>query len=313
MGGATNKLPGISDDMTLEEFEEQWDVFYITAHGALLTKNIIVPEDTYILNTVPSLSACRLKRTDPRLNRFYEDAYQTNFMNFIKNPKELVESLYNKTDIIPYIFQPNLQESTPKTSIYEPADNIHDIILRFKSHMVPLKNRATRGHTHFAATGIFKLPISRETKILKNKHFRDIGIASLLRSEINEGTKSRLKAAGIAVNKKLTNDEMTSKLALANREYQSQPDNLISKIIGNSSQTDFKLSALMAHPELQASPGKKRLIIVHTCKRAHGINNATAKRIRAESRGRIVASAAQRLNLLGQFQAARAKLNENKE
>jgi hypothetical protein len=291
-GGATNRLPGISEDTTLAEFEAEWDVFYIAAHGALLSKNITVPRDTYILNTVPSLSACRLKRTDRRLNKFYENKYNANFMNFIRNPKTLVESLYN-ANILTLMQQYNANEINPKTSIYEPTDEVHDMIFSFKSHIVPSAQRATRGHTHFAAAGIFKLPISSAAKELKARHWREIGLLSLA------GTTP--------------NAEMTEKLQAANTEYMNIPENIIGKIIASSGgQTEFTLSTLMGRPELQPTPGKKRFIIVHSCKRLHGINKNTAKQIRAESRGRIIASAFKRSNALGQFERAKAKLmNKN--
>jgi hypothetical protein len=268
-GGAINKLPGIPKGMKLRDFLSKWDVFYIRAHGGLLPSKFKVPNNTYILHTVPSSLACTFRVNSEQLDKFYEGndetlGFEEEFMEFIEDPRSVFPFIYKNV--------PKKANLPDITSIYEPDDKVYDVSLSFASHTVRDENMASGGITHFIVPGIFKLPMSAEVKRERNAGFRNI--TSKL-----DMPRNRLQ------------EELTKK----DREFIAQKSNLLKGIIArNPGKYNYDLSEIISQPELQASAGKQRFIIVHACKSIIGLppNNLaqTKKRVRSESINRIIDS-----------------------
>jgi hypothetical protein len=262
-GGAIDKLPDIKKG-DLVDFNNNWDVIYIRAHGLLLDSTFEVPPDKYILNSVPSTQSCYFPVDSPVLDGFYTDDFGTDFMEFIANPRVIFRNIYSPSMV------GNLRkkgESSPVTSIYEPGDVVNDVLLQFESHVVAKNNIATKGITHFIVPGIFKLPIPNFTK-----HLRD----TLIRR-----VRSRLS---------MNNEALKGELMSADDEFIRAPGNLLTSIVArNRDRKDYNLTELLSMPELQPADGKKLFVIVHACKSSHSANNVKA-RIRRASVNRILAS-----------------------
>lgn len=303
-GGAINKLPNIPNSMTLAEFEDKYDVFYVSAHGGLLDSDFIVPENTYLLHSVPSTYVCKMAGDDERLNRFYTptDKYNNNsydndnFMSFIRNPRIVFETIYTPNNNVVSLFGANniVKQQSKVTSIYEPADEVPDVILQFYSYYV--QPTAETGSSHFIAPGIFKIPMTKNTKYL-----RDSSLAAIARMT-REGAPK---------------DVLERELAAKDSEFLKLPENLLAPIIKSTGKHTFKLSELLTFRELgagrtSAGDSKKRLFIIHACKSMMGSNNSVKGRRRAESVNRIRATRVRRANLLSQFLRARNQL-ENQE
>lgn len=270
-GGVDNKLPGIPPKMKLKDFEAQWDVFYIRAHGGLILEEFTVPENTFILHTVPSTIPCTLYVNSEPLDRFYKGndntpGYDDEFMEFIHNPRGVFPFIFNKL--------PSAASLPDVTGIYEPKDKVEDIMLQFASHIVEFKNMKSGGKTHFIVPGIFKIPMSRGVKGERDRTIRDI---------------NRKLASG------MPSEMLLVELKKANSDFIKIKDNLLKPIIERySGKNSFLLSKILSEPELQPSAGKKRFVIVHACKSLSGPNNnntrAVKKLIRQKSINRILDS-----------------------
>jgi hypothetical protein len=307
-GGAINKLPNIPNSMTLEEFEDEYDVFYVSAHGGLVDSDFIVPKNTYLLHSVPSTFVCKMAGDDERLNRFYgqvddynDEGYSTNtFMPFIRNPRIVFEKIYRENNQLVRTFfntsstTNDLKRQSNITSLYEPSDIVPDVILQFYSYYV--QPTAETGSSHFIAPGIFKIPMTKNTKSLRDSSFA--AIARMTREGASKAVLER---------------ELTAK----DSEFLKLPENLLAPIVNRTNKNTFKLSELLTFRELAASRtsdggSKKRLFIIHACKSMMVTNNSVRGRRRATSVNRILASRLHRSNLPTQFRLARTKL-ENQE
>ena len=268
-GGAIDKLPGVNDRTELEDFNREWDVIYIRAHGALLEGQLDVPPNTYILNSIPSTLACLFPVTDRSLNSFYAgDDYDTDFIDFIHNPQATFRHIYRRQHLPTTKEQKEISEIT---AIYEPGDRIYDALLQFKSHVVPKAEFGTRGKTHFIVPGIFKLPIPKQTKTERNK------LIVRVNSQLHT----------------LSNVAIQKLLNTADSNFVKQAGNLLNPIIEREGASEYNLSQLLTFPELQPTPGKKLFIIIHAC-RSSSLPNAERRVVRAKSVNRIIASEAAR-------------------
>jgi hypothetical protein len=280
-GGATKKFPGVTNETTLEEFEREWDVFYISAHGGILDDTIKVPENTYILSTTPTTELCHMHPDLKKLGILYENnnakdiSYKQNFMNFAKKPRLLVPFLYKRSQIATY--RPGSNNIPLVTSIYEPKDEIQDMSFAFSSHVVKKENQATKGITHFVVPGIFKLPMSKSVKTTRN--------------ELLKNTREKVKAEILV-------KDLETLLEKANTEYIGLNENLVKDIKKELNIEDNKLllSQILHSKHTQASPGKKRFFLIHTCKEIIGKHNEEHKKShRSVSVGRIIKSEVARL------------------
>ncbi len=264
-GGAINRLPGIPKGMELRDFLSKWDVFYIRAHGGLLPSKFKVPNNTYILHTVPSSIACTFRVNSEQLDKFYEGnddtlGFEDEFMEFIEEPRSVFPFIYKNV--------PKKENLPDVTSIYEPDDKVYDVSLSFASHTVRAENMASGGITHFIVPGIFKLPMSAEVKRERNAGVRNIT------SKLNM-PRNRLQ------------EELTKK----DREFIAQKSNLLKGIIArNPGKYNYDLSEILSQPELQASAGKQRFIIVHACKSVMGLSKNMKRLVRSDSINRIINS-----------------------
>lgn len=274
-GGAIYRLRNVTDAMTLAEFERLYDVFYISAHGGLESKEFSVPKDTYLLHSIPSTFKCFLAANDTKLDRFYqpEDKYNTSnayglledgeehFMKFIKNPKIVFPHIYNKSQLSEIVKFTN-NRFAEVTSIYEPDDFVNDVLLQFYSYSV--EPTAAGGITHFIAPGIFKIPMSYNIKRIRDEYL--FTIQSM---------------------RGVPKDVIDAELKAKDTKFINLKGNLIKSIIERERRREFKLSSLLKMPELQAAPGKKRLLIIHACKSTFA-NNTTKKQIRRQSLSRFL-------------------------
>lgn len=264
-GGAINKLPGIPNGMKLRDFLSKWDVFYIRAHGGLLESKFKVPNNTYILHTVPSSLACTFRVNSEQLDKFYEGnddtlGFEDEFMEFIEEPRSVFPFIYKNI--------PKMEHLPDVTSIYEPDDRVYDVTLSFASHTVREENMASGGVTHFIVPGIFKLPMSTEVK-----------------RERNAGVRNIARKLG------MPRDKLQEELTKKDREFIELRSNLLKEIMKrNPGRHQFDLSEILRQPELQAAPGKKRFIIVHACKSTMGLPNNLKRLVRRNSINRIIES-----------------------
>jgi hypothetical protein len=275
-GGATKKLPGVTYDTTLEEFENKWDVFYISAHGGILNDTINLSKNTYILNTAPTTEVCRMHPDLKRFGILYDNndksviSYKENFMNFAKKPRTLVPFLYKRSQIIEY--KPANSNIPLVTSIYESGDEIYDMSFAFSSHVVKNENQATKGITHFIVPGIFKLPISKYVKNVRNELLKD--------------TRGKVK-------EKLPSKELEKVLETANTTFINLEENLLKDIKSELgvNKNELLLSDILNSSKLQPDAGKKRLILIHACKVILEKHNEEHKKAhRRFSVGRIIQS-----------------------
>ena len=252
-GGAINKLPGIPKGMKLAKFRSEWDVFYIRAHGSLDPDVYEVPANTYILHTVPSTIPCTFRVNSEQLDKFYMGndntlGYNEEFMEFIEDPRSVFPSIYKDL--------PNNASVPDITSIYEPNDLVSDVILSFASHVVRKQDMAQGGSTHFIVPGIFKLPMSKAVKSERNSSIRDI------QRKLN-----------------MNNTKLQKELTEKDTEFINLRENLLKPILArNPGITHFNLSEIIKQPELQASAGKERFIIVHACKSLTGLDSDPKKK-----------------------------------
>lgn len=276
-GGAIDKLPDVTDAMTLVEFESKYDVFYIRAHGGLLSTQFTVPRNTYLLHSVPSTLSCTFPVDDERLDRFYKPEGRYNasnsygiiepnetddhFMKFVKNPKSLFEYTYSKRNLAEF-HRFNDDRIPARTSIYEPYDSVNDITLQFYSHSVV--SSAEGGVTHFIAPGIFKIPISNGIKKLRDNYLE-------------------------VINSLRTSPHIDSELEKVDRDFISKKENLL-HLIANKDKYTVELSELLSMPQLQPAKGKKRLVIIHACKSAPSATEKEKKAVRRRSIERVIGS-----------------------
>jgi hypothetical protein len=304
-GGAINKLRNIPAGMTLNEFEDKYDVYYISAHGGLLGEKFVVPEMTYLMHSVPSTYTCRLAGDDENLDRFYrpranenEGYNDENFMAFIQNPRTLFGTIYrSNNELLRDLFvspnntrYQNLKYQSEITSIYEPGDEVRDVILQFYSYYV--EATAEGGTSHFIAPGIFKIPMSSQTK-----RTRDALLADIRRL----GPRAPRNVVG-------------KTLKAADREFTNLPGNILGQIVNRTKRNTFRLSELLDFRELEAGTSstgepKKRLFIIHACKSMSGSANNDRRRVRSESVNRIKVTKIRNANLPSQFNRARRQLN----
>jgi hypothetical protein len=287
-GGAAKKFPGITSETTLEEFENKWDVFYIRAHGGILNDELIIPNNTYILNTIPTAEYCAFPIDDKKLDLLYEEKYKTNFMDFIKNPHSLVPYLYTKEklkkltneDIVPFV-----------TSIYEPSDNIFDMSFTFNSHIVNKDKESTSGRSHFIVPGIFKIPISSSIKNTRNELLKKAREKiSFTREELQKPNLNK-ETEGKIVN------ELDKLLKSSDEKYINIEGNLLKDIrseLGMYKSTVL-LSDILKSTYTQPTQGKKRLFLIHACKVIIGKHTGeNVKSHRAISVARILSSKTRR-------------------
>jgi hypothetical protein len=302
-GGAINKLPNIPNSMTLAEFEDKYDVFYISAHGGILDTNISVPGNTYLMHSIPSTYVCKLAGDDEKLNRFYkpssgnDDAYdEDNFMEFIRNPRIVFETIYRQDNqLVSRVFATNnnnFKRQSKITSIYEPGDEVPDVILQFYSYFV--QATAEGGASHFIAPGIFKIPMSTNIKSVRDKSL------DAIRRMTSEGAP-----------RSILERELTAK----DNEFIQLSGNLLGPIKKRTGKNTFRLSELLEFRELAAGrtstgESKKRLFIIHACKSMSGIANNDRCRRRAASVNRIRDSLLFRSNIPSQISRLRAQLEE---
>ena len=275
-GGATKKLPGVTQEMTLEEFEKKWDVFYISAHGGILDNTIKLLDNTYILNTAPTTELCHMHPDLKKFGILYENnnkdviSYKQNFMEAIKKPRLIVPFLYKRSQISDYT--PGANNIPLVTSIYEPKDELYDMTFVFNSHVVKNENEATKGISHFVVPGIFKLPISKTVKNVRNELLKD--------------TRGKIK-------EKLPEKELEKILENANTSYIKLEENILKDIKSELGIKENKLllSDILNSSYLKPGEGKKRLIIIHACKEIIGKHNEeNVKARRRQSISRIITS-----------------------
>jgi hypothetical protein len=309
-GGAINKLRNIPAGMTLKEFEDKYDVFYISAHGGLLKEKIKVPGMTYLLHSIPSTLVCKMAGDDEKLDRFYSpsDKYNDNgynddnFMSFIRSPRIVFETIYKpNNELVGNLFvnpnnkrYKNLIRQSKITSIYEPGDEVRDVILQFYSYYV--QPTAAAGTSHFIAPGIFKIPMTPKTKNIRDVSFADIRRLGPTAPE----------------------EVVKSKLSQADSDFTNLPENILGKIVSRTGMNTFKLSDLLNFRELDAGKSstgedKKRLFIIHACKSMMEKNNNDEGRARSESVNRVKMTRILNANLPSQLRTARRKLNEQQE
>ena len=296
-GGAINKLRNIPAGMALNEFEDKYDVFYISAHGGLLRESFVVPEMTYLMHSVPSTFTCRLAGDDEKLDRFYrpgenEGYNDENFMAFIQNPRILFGTIYRSNNALlrDLVVNQNKKYQSEITSIYEPGDEVRDVTLQFYSYYV--EPTAEGGVSHFIAPGIFKIPMLSHTKHTRDALFADI------------------RRLGPTAPRSV----VEKKLRAADKEFTSLPGNILGQIVNRTHTNTFKLSDLLNFRELEAgmsSTGerKKRLFIIHACKSMTGSTNNDRRRARSESVNRIKVTQIRNANLPSQMNRARRQLN----
>jgi hypothetical protein len=275
-GGARKKLPGVTEEMTLEEFEKKWDVFYISAHGGISDDTITMAKNTYILNTTPTTEVCRMHPDLKKLGILYENdnkhviSYKSDFMEAIRKPRLIVPFLYKRSQLTDY--KPGSNDIPLVTSIYEPSDEIYDMTFVFNSHVVKNENQETKGITHFVVPGIFKLPMSKHVKNVRNELLKD--------------TRGKIK-------EKLPEKELEKILENANTSYIKLEENLLKDIKSELGIKENKLllSDILNSSYLQPSIGKKRLILIHACKSIIGKHNEeNIKAHRRYSLSRIILS-----------------------
>lgn len=284
-GGAVAVLPNVERIATavqprvgtrkktrLEMFNDEYDVFFIAAHGTLLQdSNYVVPPDTYISNL--SASGCELVHNEELERVFYSISsgnnessantysYDTDFWNYLTTPK------YNTK------IKPNNNSSKPTTSIYEPGDSVPDNSLSFLNTIF------------FGGIGIFKVPIP-EYVLTTKKRLAKKFIDAL--DTLHSRKQLRVTPQGLPVFTK----EFQYFLDDLSVEFIRTTGNLFHPILkrqGPEVVNPFEctLSKLLKEPELQPAPGKKRLIILQTCR---GLsvkpNRITLSRIRRSSLNR---------------------------
>jgi ankyrin repeat protein len=156
-GGGTYMLPGIDAIDTLEDFEKEWDTYYLSAHGILMEDEpmITIPKNVYILfmgnagtlcynsKLTQEFEQCLIKREDKCGVR--HGTYETNFLPVMKNLKKVFPYIYDPTKIT--IQSPSEDVST---SIYEPGDKIYDIFLEFMNT------------NYYAIRGLFQVPLEKD-------------------------------------------------------------------------------------------------------------------------------------------------------
>jgi hypothetical protein len=155
-GGGTYKLPGVDKIKTLNEFENKWDTFYISAHGTLLEKKeIVVPDNTYILfmgsagylcynnKFGQEFEQCLIQKEDPCEVR--HGSYNKKFLSVMKNLRKVFPSIYHPKKI-----QARSPSEDVETSIYEPNDQIYDVKLDFYNS------------TFYNLRGVFQVPLQND-------------------------------------------------------------------------------------------------------------------------------------------------------
>ena len=267
-GGAIDKLPGVTNATELDDFNRDWDVIYIRAHGLILPDPLDVPADTFILNSIPSTMTCLFPVRDPAFDSFYAGDYNDDFIDFIRDPKATFRHIYTRRHLPT---SKERKEVSEITSIYEPDDIIYDTLLQFKSHVVPKAEYSTKGATHFIVPGIFKLPIPQQTKTERNKLIRRVNLQRNI----------------------LSNAAVQALLNNADSTYVGEAGNLLNPIIKREKVKEYTLSNLLTFPELQPAPGKKLFIIIHACRSAN-MPNDKKRMVRRNSVNRILASEAAR-------------------
>ncbi len=313
-GGSVHKLPNINTIATnsrakriskLKEFESKYDVFFIVAHGAILpTKSYTVPSapETYILNL--SASGCdlthneRLERifygntNDNSINIMNSGDYEAYFWNFL-NPEYTAK---NK----PIFFNPNDPtaniEGQEKTAIYTPGEQVPDNSLEFINR------------DFFGGIGVFKVPIHPivlQKKIKFSKDF-DIEMNKLIDDnklsipnygkDSTKMTPQEIQARNAAIEQ--LKPQLSTFVKEKDKEFINLEGNRFKTILerrnrqGKRTPYSMNLSELIQEPELQPGPGKKRLIILQTCRGFYGLRIASSilpiykQQVRAASIGR---------------------------
>lgn len=157
-GGAIHKLPsevapttGAKVSTLIENFFTNNALYYVDGHGALLDATYIVPENTYIFHAGVS------GKTISSQYCKYEKKYigENDIMDLVQkdNKEELWKLLTGQPNASsvsmysPKTFEP---EKT-NLAIYEPGDEVHDMMLNFSS--------AGSANLAFVMAGVYKVPV----------------------------------------------------------------------------------------------------------------------------------------------------------
>lgn len=255
-GGSVHKLPNVNTirdtplnqgKSALDKFMEMYDVFFVAAHGSILDTNYDVPynPETYVMNLSPA--GCNLIHSDELERKFYKKSkdpsvqlgtFEDEFWDFL-NPEYgpgKKPIFYNPLN------QASIEEET--VAIYLPNEKVPDNSLNFEN-------------TNFiAGLGVFKVPISEEflqKKIGYDEYFDKL--------RMNNKISPQDKFLRMNMTKKQMDDEL----------FKSK-DNLFKTILARRRkkgiQDPYKMtvSDLLQQDELKPTAGKKRLVILQTCR-----------------------------------------------
>ncbi len=263
--GGTHKLPGVDTINTIKEFENEWNTYYLSAHGVLLENEpfVTVPKNLYILfmgsagylcyNTKlnQEFEQCLIKREDDCGYR--HGTYETNFLPVMKNLNKIFPSIYNPKEL--GIQSPSEDVSS---SIYEPGDKIFDIHLEFMNT------------NYFAIRGLFQVPLEKEfiTDIFNETgHF----VGKKEQAQISKKTIDTL------TDNMLAKDENLIKPLLSQMREKRSGDPTYDRY---SMKLSFILQSL--ERELKQSD-KKTFIVIKTCRGTTDEKEETVKRVRRHS------------------------------
>lgn len=239
-GGVISKIP-LLPNITVNNFSEKWNVFYIGAHGVLDPNNkFIIPKDTYVLYIAPSGKPCG--EDDSILNQIvYDDKsmssiisinkFWKNFFNFLtmKNPEAtgFKSIIYNDKTLKDY-------RNTNTVGFYEPGDPCHELYFNFN----------TEPPLYFFETGLYKLPMKKTYLDYVNNYQNKISEKIGNKQNINEINK--LYKSG-------------------NNFFHTRTDNLLSEQLKTNSNSMFKISDIL-NLNSTIELGKKRIFIVFACR-----------------------------------------------
>jgi ankyrin repeat protein len=263
-GGGTHKLPGVDTINTIEEFEKEWDTYYLSAHGALLENEplITVPKNLYILfmgsagylcfNTKlnQEFEQCLIKRGDDC--GYKHGTYETNFLPVMKNLNRIFPSIYNPKEV--GIQSPSEDISS---SIYEPGDKIFDVKMDFNNT------------NYFGIRGLFQVPLQTE---LITDIFNEVG-----HYMTDKEAHVSKKTIDTLTDNMLANDENLIKPLLSRMREKRSSDPSYNRY---SMSLSYILDAI--DKEILRSD-KKTFLVIKACRRANDENPETLKQVRRHS------------------------------
>jgi hypothetical protein len=273
-GGAVYKIPGIPP--TLSDFQSNWKINFVGAHGAMNSNMFKVPENTYILNMSTAGKSCSKclfqldnvifdyknfwKVIHEQLSRGGSNGGKSSFLELIERQSKLtnrMHALYNAAG-----------EFTQTLAFYEPGDIMTDIYLQMYERNPP-----------FFLMGLYNIPIPNRLQDIVQKANKDCGVNEEFRVIDDTkflGAKSD-KSIMDSLNKRIIHNDKN----LLKEESEKKSDFTLHEIIFNH------LPALSP-----IAAGQKRILIVGACREASKVVGIRARRYSIGSRNIYRPSAA---------------------